>query len=102
MQKTIKFFRQLFRRKSQLKPMGVRSIYPLGYNKNNPFADQACEKWRLHIMVTLFLTRMKNALESIDPKIKVHVVDVNELEAKMNMESLVKQAQNILKGVEDE
>lgn len=97
MKRLLKIFSK---KKSRLEPMGVRSIYPFDYNKNNPFADQACERWKLHISVALFTIRLKNAIKAIDPqsKVEVEIISIDELSAKMNMESLVKQAQSILEG----
>lgn len=98
MKRFLKFFSK---RKSRLEPMGVRSIYPFDYNKNNPFADQACERWMLFVAASVFMLRMielRKAIQAGGPFPNDKFTHVDEVKAKMNMESLVKQAQQIVKG----
>lgn len=75
--------------KSTLKPMGVRSVYPLEFNKNNPSLE-GFEEWRAYIRDQVRKNESINIVKS--GMIEVVVMTPESLDALLNMESLRLQA----------
>lgn len=75
--------------KSTLKPMGVRSLYPLEFNKNNPSLE-GFEEWRAYIRDQV--RKNESIIIVKSGTIEVVVMTPESLDALLNMESLRLQA----------
>lgn len=82
--------------KSTLKPMGVRSLYPLEFNKNNP-SLKGFEEWRAYIREQVRRNECINVVKS--GMIEVVVMTPESLDALLNIESLRLQAISELNNV---
>ena len=81
--------------KSTLHPMGVRSLYPLDFNKNNPNLE-GFEEWRQYIKEEV--RKCDQAKRMVAGTIEVYIISVDQLNAILNMESLRLQARAIIDG----
>lgn len=77
--------------------MGVRSLYPLEFNKNKPSMD-GFEEWREHIRKELVTTMLKNRLPEGVIITQVSLVPGTLLADALSMESALMAAKQILKG----
>lgn len=65
---------------SSLGAMGVRSVYPLCYNKNNPFSDHAFEIWTIYIASTTMSYKIQRTLDSMQIKdVEIKLIDPDKL-----------------------
>ncbi len=70
--------------------MGVRSLYPLEFNKNNPSLKGFAE-WRQYIREEV--RKAEGARMMVAGTIEVYVIPVEQLDAMLKMESLRLQAE---------
>lgn len=78
---------------STLKPMGVRSLYPMEFNKNSP-SLKGFEQWRQYIRDQVRRNEGVNIVQS--GAIEVVVMTPESLDSLLKMESLRLQAQSEL------